>query len=379
MSLIADALKAAQKEKEKRTVRTQPTRVPREGFVPLRTGAGKTTPTTTRSRYVAIALIVVATGFTLAVLAIALLPSGGERLAEPADVALQPVDNAFAPDTVTADLGGYEEFAGDDPIPEPAWLSAEAPEPALSRPQPQPQPAAQPDGTAADPATTPAATAGAPRIEAVDEPAGPAAPALQITLEPRATQDVNAIFQQAVAAHRAGDHARALEMYERVIAAQPSNADAYNNLGAIHRSQRDFARAEEAYRRALAIDPTLAAAWSNLGVVLEALGKNDEAVAAFQSALRLDPSNAGTKANLGAQYFRAGLYPEARRVLDEAIAADPYLAEGHYILAQVLEAQRDVTGAVREFNLFLTTAGQRFPELQAQVRQHVNDLLRGQR
>ena len=84
--------------------------------------------------------------------------------------------------------------------------------------------------------------------------------------------------------------------------------------------------------------------------------------------MRLDPSNSGAKVNLAIQLHAAGQVADARRLLDEAVRADPAMAEAHYELARVLERLNDRQGAIREYRIFLTIAGGRFPALEQAVR-----------
>ena len=89
---------------------------------------------------------------------------------------------------------------------------------------------------------------------------------------------------------------------------------------------------------------------------------------ALQEAVRLDPSNSGAKVNLAIQLHAAGQIADARRLLDDAVRADPAMAEAHYELARVLEKLNDRAGAIREYKIFLTIAGGRFPALEQAVR-----------
>lgn len=187
-------------------------------------------------------------------------------------------------------------------------------------------------------------------------------------------QGLARIFEEAVAAQKRGELARAAELYQQALALDPRNPELYNNLGAVQRASGDLPGARDAYRRALSLNPGYAAAWSNLGVVLDALGSAGEARAAYQEAIRLDARNTGARVNLALQYHASGLLGDAANLLRAALKLDPALAEAHYALARVLEDQDDRAGAVRHYTLFLGTAGGRFPQLEARVRRHLESL-----
>jgi tetratricopeptide (TPR) repeat protein len=53
----------------------------------------------------------------------------------------------------------------------------------------------------------------------------------------------------------AGDYEAAIKVFEGIAAAQPDNAEAFNQLGYIHRRLQDFDQAFAYYKRALEIDP----------------------------------------------------------------------------------------------------------------------------
>lgn len=381
MSLIADALKAAQRDKEKRAGKpAAPVRRPQVGRVSLKSAPeGNTNPW----RVPMIAVAALAGGVLLFFAVLSVLPNGDDQLAEPSPFADAPVQgdgelgvlDSPSPVEEEVDPFGIRPSDGEPAPPpsnanEPGWLSDEGPP--LTRPAAQPRDNTEIASAAPERASSQDPPVNEPQPNTVSDAPGNT---LRITVQGSGSTETSALFADAVAAHRAGDRGRAKSLYRQVIAADPTNADAYNNLGTAHRIDQEFNEAEAAYRRALAINPAFAAAWSNLGLVLEARGRSTDAAAAYQRALELDPANAGTKVNLATQYYRAGLYPEALRLLDDAVRTEPMLAEAHYTRGLVLEAQRDVPGAIRAFNLFLNTANGRFAELEARVREHLNDLV----
>lgn len=61
-----------------------------------------------------------------------------------------------------------------------------------------------------------------------------------------------AVAEKAV---KAGNYNRAIELLQKLVAAKPGNADAWNYLGFSHRKLKKFGQAMTAYQKALAIDP----------------------------------------------------------------------------------------------------------------------------
>ena len=68
------------------------------------------------------------------------------------------------------------------------------------------------------------------------------------------------VLRQALAAHQSGDLDRAKDLYRRVLAADPNNADAHHLMGVVAKQQGDPATAERLIRRALEINPSMAQA-----------------------------------------------------------------------------------------------------------------------
>lgn len=186
------------------------------------------------------------------------------------------------------------------------------------------------------------------------------------------------LFAAALAAQNRSDLVKARELYEQLILVRPEWAQAYNNLGTVYRGLGETARAERSLRRAIELDDGLVAAWSNLGMLLQSTGSHTEAVAALQHALRLDPSSVAAKVNLATALHESGMRQDARALLEDVVAAAPTMAEAHYALARLLDELRDSEGALRHYGLFLVHGAARFPGHATEVRTRMSRLEGGQ-
>ncbi len=106
---------------------------------------------------------------------------------------------------------------------------------------------------------------------------------------------LNALGNAYTMAGRLGD---AEAIFRRLIAGDPSNALAYENLGMTQLQAKDVRSAESSLRRAIDLDPSLAGAYTALGVVLANTGRVADAVEAWKKALALDPSDQNAADNL---------------------------------------------------------------------------------
>lgn len=113
------------------------------------------------------------------------------------------------------------------------------------------------------------------------------------------------------------DAKTAQSAYERAVALEPDFVAAWINLGRLLHAHHDEKKAELVYRRGLqecGADPVL---MFNLGVVLEDLGRIDDAIEAYQSALSEDPNMADGHFNLARLYEAQGKEQHAIRHLGQ--------------------------------------------------------------
>ena len=194
---------------------------------------------------------------------------------------------------------------------------------------------------------------------------------LRIAVEQSLEGDAARIFAAGVAAHRVGDFAAARSSYERVLALQPNDVDALNNLGIVLAALRDFDQAESMLRRAVRIAPRNAVAWNNLGTVLAQRAQPADAVAAFQQALALDPEHQGARVSMAQQFLAIGAADRARQALEEVIAMNPAMPEAHYALGQALEMEQKWKDAIRSYESFVRVAPPRMSADVDRVQQRI--------
>ncbi len=104
------------------------------------------------------------------------------------------------------------------------------------------------------------------------------------------------------------DRRRAIRAYEALLALDPNEAGAANNLGSIYSGRRDFARAESLFKRQIASGRATAQQHTNLIGVLYNGGRLDEAEKAVNEFRRLFPASAaGSTLPLSFLYQRGDL------------------------------------------------------------------------
>ncbi|HUQ92772.1 MAG TPA: tetratricopeptide repeat protein [Bryobacteraceae bacterium] len=187
--------------------------------------------------------------------------------------------------------------------------------------------------------------------------------------------------QQWIEKKRYGE---AVNEFEAALLLQPSNADAYYNLGNALRLWGDLTGAEQALLKALALQPHFPRAHFAFGLVLgDRVGDERQGLAEFQKAAAQEPSYAEAHFNIGVVYWkanelelainsfrravslkpdsvvyrfrlgqalaRAGYDEDAARNLEEAIRLDPGHFQARYQFAILLRKQGDERKSAEQF------------------------------
>jgi len=124
---------------------------------------------------------------------------------------------------------------------------------------------------------------------------------------------------------------RAVALFERAVALDPSYARAYIELGVAYSSKADYLSMPElhqrglaALRRAVELQPGLARAWRELGATLVILNQDEEGMAALRRALAMDPEEASILGAIGRAYFiNHARFAEAASWYERAVARNP--------------------------------------------------------
>ncbi|HET7698399.1 MAG TPA: sulfatase-like hydrolase/transferase [Vicinamibacterales bacterium] len=143
-------------------------------------------------------------------------------------------------------------------------------------------------------------------------------------LEGMSAEDVEALNGLGVAYGDAGRSADALRTFRQILALDPTNGIAYQNLASIVLREALATRVEPARgarlqeaeahaRKAIEVDPALADAYTTLGVVLSTTGRKPDAIAAWQRAVALDASQFNALYNLWFELAAAGRRDDAVR------------------------------------------------------------------
>jgi tetratricopeptide (TPR) repeat protein len=138
---------------------------------------------------------------------------------------------------------------------------------------------------------------------------------------------VVATFNQAMAAHRAGDLPRAEALYKLVLAHDATQFDAMHMLGVVAGQRGNFREGVRLIADALKIRPNATDGYINLGRMQAELKDYAGACASYRKVLGLNPNLPLAHNNFSIALRRQGQCEEALLHCDKAIALAPNYPE----------------------------------------------------
>lgn len=132
------------------------------------------------------------------------------------------------------------------------------------------------------------------------------------------------LLGRAFQAQMSGDLARAIDLYQRSIAACPT-AEAHTFLGWTYSFQGRLEDAIEECRKAIAVDPTFGNPYNDIGAYLIEMGRLDEAIPWLERATRATryESPHFPRLNLARVYLAREMYSRALEQFQAVVDLKP--------------------------------------------------------
>ena len=130
-----------------------------------------------------------------------------------------------------------------------------------------------------------------------------------------------ALLERANSAYDAGEHARALAIFNELISSGFDNEVVYNNRGACLDAMGWSEEASASYRMAVTKSPRYELAWHNLANCLSSRGLHAEAADAYRRAAKLNPSRVANLAGLASSHAKLGRRRRTRSAVRRLVAA----------------------------------------------------------
>jgi tetratricopeptide (TPR) repeat protein len=161
------------------------------------------------------------------------------------------------------------------------------------------------------------------------------ASAPSISAETGQAQDLDRLFQSAVANYDSGHFPEAAKQLEDLLPKAPESFELHELLGMVYAAQEQDAKATEHLSKAVSLKPDSAAARTNLATNLVHSHQMAQAEIQFKKAVELDPASYDTNHNLGEFYVAEGHLPDASPFLEKAQKLKPAAYDNGYDLALV--------------------------------------------
>ena len=159
----------------------------------------------------------------------------------------------------------------------------------------------------------------APLRSAPDEVPSPAPSA---SLTPEAQAIAEAAFDKAREAEFKGQWEEAKRYYRQALARNPTLVEAHNNLGNLYIRQQQMTAAIDEFQAAIALNSNYAMVRNNLGSAYVLIGEEVLAIQEFIAALHIDGTYVSPYYNLASLYARRGDVSQALAFLTKALALD---------------------------------------------------------
>ena len=171
----------------------------------------------------------------------------------------------------------------------------------------------------------------------------------------RYPDDVRAAMTMAGAELTKGNSEGAVKIFTDLLATNPNNPDAYNQIGYYYAFRGDTDRALENLRKYQFMLPESANPYDSLGEVLAYSGRYDEAIASLNRALQIKPDFFESWGHLGVAYEGKGetaraiaAYLKAADLADNDAKREGLLASGLRAVLLSREKDRAVAGEIAE-------------------------------
>jgi protein O-mannosyl-transferase len=140
-----------------------------------------------------------------------------------------------------------------------------------------------------------------------------------------------------------------IRLWEDVMKKSPNKPRAYFGLAYNYQNAKNYEKAIEMYSRGIALDPTYFEAYYNLGILSWQLGQYDKAIYYFNSAIALHPYSDRILDNRGRLYFIMGQYDKAIVDLTGAIKIHPNIENYYKNRGRAYAQQRQYKYAINDF------------------------------
>ncbi len=171
--------------------------------------------------------------------------------------------------------------------------------------------------------------------------------------------ELKKVFEEGVAASRAGSHDAAIEKFQAALEISQGCFDCLYNIGVAYMAKKDEKQAEASWLKAVEVKADYAEALNALATLYNNQKRFDEATAMGSKAASAGGGTGGSADavfNQGVILWNQGKIADAKVKFEESIKINPNLAEAHYQLGMALLNEGKLTEAVTSFETYVKLA-----------------------
>jgi len=170
----------------------------------------------------------------------------------------------------------------------------------------------------------------------------------------RSKTNMQAVLQDAIAWHQAGELDKAESHYKKLLKTQPNHLTVLTNLATIALQKGRTEEGIRLLRKSLKQDPNQPYTLNNLGYALKNSSQPEQALDYFNRAISLDPNYADAYCNRGNTYQDLEQFEAALADFDQAIALKPDYADAYSNRGIVLQSLERLDDALSNYDKALT-------------------------
>jgi tetratricopeptide (TPR) repeat protein len=148
----------------------------------------------------------------------------------------------------------------------------------------------------------------------------------------------------------------AMSSFDRAIAANPNDVEAYYKRGVLSVRSRNGAAAKENLDKAIALNPQYAPAYKELAEMYYSAGQYEKAVSTFKQYTDMAEKSSNTDAEYASFLFLSKKYPESLAEVNKVLAVEPNNLTMNRLKAYDLYETNDYAGAATAMDQYMKIA-----------------------
>ena len=195
-----------------------------------------------------------------------------------------------------------------------------------------------------------------------------------VTPEPDIFKNSDYYFNRAIFYQQSRSWEKALTNYSKAAQLDVKNPDIYNNIGVIYKEMRQYDKAIDEFLKAIFLNSNNAKPYNNIGVVYYAKKNFPSAIRNYQKAISIEPNNLEALNNLAVVYKRSDQLEKSKSILNQALRINNDHAGTNYNLAVLFEKEGNQKSAIHFYQRFIDLGSTSHQALSAQVKKYVATL-----